>query len=379
MNNTINDQGTIIYVVDASSDITGAFICARNEAKILRNKLDVVIVLPSNTQIKKEDLTNFKKVIYLPIFNIRKSLKRIIIYIPALIYASWKLKKYMKEDNCKNLQLNDFYLMHGVLVRLFGFRGNIVTWVRINPQKYGSFLSNIWLKLGYYYSNNMVAVSHFILDLLPESKKNRLIYDPVYMREPIGEKFEHRPNDDARKLIYIANYIKGKGQQYAIEAFAQVAGKYQDVQLHFYGGDMGLDKNRTFLQALKDQAAVTPCADRIYFHNFVDDIGSVFEDGYAALNFSDSESFSLSCLEASYYGLPVVATKSGGPQEIVEDGETGFLVGVADIDMMSDAIEKLLKDRILAKEMGEKATIRVNRKFSGTQFRQDIIDVFKLQ
>ena len=369
----------IIYIVDASIDITGAFVCARNEAKLLRDEVDVVIVLPSNTRIKKENLVGFKKVIYLPIVNIRKSLKSLILYLPILIYSSWKLKKYMKHDGCENLQLNDFYLMHGVLARFFGFRGNMVTWVRINPRKYGSFLSKIWLKLGYQYSNSMVAVSHFILDLLPDSKKNRLIYDPVYMREITGQKYEHRSADEMRKLIYIGNYIEGKGQQYAIEAFTQIADKYPDVQLHFYGGDMGLDKNRAFRQRLKGQAATSSYEDRIYFHDFVNDIGSVFEDAYAALNFSDSESFSLSCLEASYHGIPLVATRSGGPQEIIEHKVTGLLVDVSNIEMMSDAIEKLLKDEILAKEMGEKATIYVKRKFSDKQFKQEIIDVFKFK
>ena len=369
----------IIYIVDSSIGITGAFVCARNEAKLLRDEIDTVIVLSSSTQIKKEDLIDFKKVVYLPIMNIRKSFKRIIIYLPALMYSSWKLKRYMKDDDCENLQLNDFYLMHGVFSRFFGFKGNIVTWVRINPRKYGSFLSKIWLKLGYKYSNNIVAVSHFILDLLPDSKKNRLIYDPVYIRDFSEQKHDNRLVDETRNLIYIGNYIEGKGQQYAIEAFIQVAEKYPDVQLHFYGGDMGMDKNRAFRQRLKDQAAATPYVNRIYFHGFVDDVRFVFQDAYAALNFSDSESFSLSCLEASYYGVPLVATRSGGPQEIIEHKVTGLLVDISDVDMMSDAIEKLLKDEILAKEMGEKATIYVKRKFSDKQFKQEIIDVFKLK
>ena len=46
----------IIYIVDSSIGITGAFVCARNEAKLLRDEIDTVIVLSSSTQIKKEDV-----------------------------------------------------------------------------------------------------------------------------------------------------------------------------------------------------------------------------------------------------------------------------------------------------------------------------------
>lgn len=368
----------MIYIVDASIDITGAFICARNEAKILRDEVDVVIVLPKTTNIADEYLVDFKKVIRLPIVNIRKSLISLTIYFPALIIASWRLRQSMKHDGCAHLQINDFYMMHGVIACLFGFRGRVVTWVRIDPRRFGSYLSQIWLKLGYRYSNNIVAVSNFIKETLPDSQKTILIYDPVYLRETSVQEHKSTPMDNTRKLIYIGNYIEGKGQQYAIAAFTQVAVEHSNVQLHFYGGDMGLGKNRIFRKNLEKQANATSYADRIYFHSFVNDIGSVLENAYAALNFSESESFSLSCLEASYHGLPVVATRSGGPEEIIEHNETGFLVKNGDIEAMSNSIDKLLNDENLAKKMGDKGTLYVKQKFSEVFFKNSIDEVFKI-
>ncbi len=366
----------VIYIMDGSIDITGAFICARNEAKILRNEVDVVMVLPETTKISDEHLVDFKKVVRLPIVNIRKSLLSLITYFPALVIASWRLKKMMKYDGCDNLQINDFYLMHGVVVCMFGFKGRLVTWVRIDPRRFGSLFSRLWLGLGYRYSNHVVAVSRFIQELLPQSPKTRLVYDPVYIRGTDETAYSERARHSVRRLVYIGNYIEGKGQQYAIAAFLQVAMKYSDVQLHFYGGDMGLEKNLAFRKRLEMQAASSPYCDRILFHDYVNDIESVLGGAFAALNFSESESFSLSCLEASHHGLPVIATRSGGPQEIVEDQRTGLLVNTGDVGAMRDAIEVLLKDKEIAKEMGRNGARHVARKFSEDAFRKNIHSIF---
>ena len=216
MSHIVNDpyKRPILYIIESAIDITGAFTCASSEAKLLKNDYDIVIVLNTNTRINKESLLDFKSVKYLPIVNIKKSFKSIIIYLPILMYSSWKLMQYMQHDECKNLQINDYYLMHGVILRLFGYKGKIVTWVRIDPTRYGSFFSKYWLKYAYWASDYVVAVSEHIFSKLPSSSKNKLIYDPVKSDNVSAKKYEH----NIKKIIYIGNYIEGKGQQYAVKA-----------------------------------------------------------------------------------------------------------------------------------------------------------------
>jgi glycosyltransferase involved in cell wall biosynthesis len=52
---------------------------------------------------------------------------------------------------------------------------------------------------------------------------------------------------------------------------------------------------------------------------------------------------------------PVVATNTGGPKEIVVDGETGFLVPLAQPNVLAQKLLTLLTDESLRKKMGEKA------------------------
>lgn len=177
----------------------------------------------------------------------------------------------------------------------------------------------------------MVAVSRFIQSIMPPGRETVLLYDAPpdsAASPPEGHGIMAAP---ARILIFIGNYIEGKGQDDAIAAFAAVANQFPDLELHFHGSDMGLDKNRAYRRRLEDAVSRYGLEARVHFGGFIEDTASVLRGAYASLNFSHSETFSMTVLEAAHAGLPVIATRSGGPAEIVEDGVTGFLVPVGDV------------------------------------------------
>jgi glycosyltransferase involved in cell wall biosynthesis len=68
-----------------------------------------------------------------------------------------------------------------------------------------------------------------------------------------------------------------------------------------------------------------------------------------------SELLGLTVLEAMASGTPVVCSRIGGLPEVVEDGETGFLVTPGDVDELHDRLATLLADRSLAARMGRAA------------------------
>lgn len=67
------------------------------------------------------------------------------------------------------------------------------------------------------------------------------------------------------------------------------------------------------------------------------------------------EGLPVAVLEAMSCGLPVVATNTGGIQEVLIEGETGFLVPAEDMEQMSEKLCRLLKDSALRKTVGERA------------------------
>jgi len=74
---------------------------------------------------------------------------------------------------------------------------------------------------------------------------------------------------------------------------------------------------------------------------------------------SHTEGFSISCIEAMASGIPVVATRSGGPEDILEDGVSGLLVPTNDPERLAAAIEAIALNSEFAKRISLCALQRV--------------------
>jgi glycosyltransferase involved in cell wall biosynthesis len=363
----------VVYILDGSVARTGAYVCASNIARALAGRARVVLVLPGHSAISAQEAEGFAAVQRLPIRMLRRSPGAVLAYLPALLAASAILRWRLRRDRAAVLIVNDFYHMHGAVCRLLGFRGRVLTWVRIAPAAFGRRVSGVWLRLAAASSDRLVAVSRHIQGLMPPGLRTELLYDAL---DPMPAA-SARPAA-AESFAYVGNYIAGKGQDNAIEAFAALAAEFPGLELRFYGGDMGLDKNRAYRAALEARAAQLGLAERIHFHGFVPDPIVAIDGALAALNFSASESFSMTVLEAQGAGVPVIATRSGGPAEIILDGETGLLLPVGDIPAMTAAMRALASDPARAREMGQAARRRVSTAFSAERFRGELLELLDL-
>jgi len=88
------------------------------------------------------------------------------------------------------------------------------------------------------------------------------------------------------------------------------------------------------------------------------------ESGGVFVNSSLSETFGLTLIEAAASGLPVVATKIGGPTEIINNLENGLLVDIVDPKNISAAIKKIIQNRELWKNFSLNGTDRVEKFYS---------------
>ncbi len=71
-----------------------------------------------------------------------------------------------------------------------------------------------------------------------------------------------------------------------------------------------------------------------------------------------AESFGFAALEAMTLSRPVVAARTGGIPEVVDDGTTGLLVPPGDADGLAVALSRILKDREWAAALGEEGCRR---------------------
>ena len=84
--------------------------------------------------------------------------------------------------------------------------------------------------------------------------------------------------------------------------------------------------------------------ERTTFLGNVPSIETILPVGKLFLLPSNAESFGLAALEAMACGLPVIGTAAGGLPEVVEDGKSGYLKPVGDVDGMAEAALSLLRD-----------------------------------
>jgi glycosyltransferase involved in cell wall biosynthesis len=78
---------------------------------------------------------------------------------------------------------------------------------------------------------------------------------------------------------------------------------------------------------------------------------------------SRTEGFSIACIEAMACGIPVIATRSGGPEEILEGG-AGILVRTDDPEAIAQAVDDVTSSKALAVALTTKALERVQHQYS---------------
>ena len=78
---------------------------------------------------------------------------------------------------------------------------------------------------------------------------------------------------------------------------------------------------------------------------------------------SNEEGFGVVIIEAMACGVPVVSTRSGGPDEIIWDAHDGYLVDVEDADAFADRLARILLDQELSIGMGRAARQKILTKY----------------
>jgi phosphatidyl-myo-inositol alpha-mannosyltransferase len=152
--------------------------------------------------------------------------------------------------------------------------------------------------------------------------------------------------DPGRRLLFVGRLDRRKGFPVAVEAFRLLVERHPDIRL-IVAGD---GKERAAADRLKP-----PVRDRVTMLGTVprDQLPRYFAacDVLVAPSLS-GESFGYVLLEAMAAGLPVVASRIPGYDEVVRDGREGFLVPKGNPRAVADAAAKVLDDPGLAQTMG---------------------------
>lgn len=347
-----------ILLIENSIDVTGALNSALHTAVFLRETFEFVFVLPKGSKAIEVVQTSGFEVIELQMREIRKNIFDLLVYLPSLLINAFRLVGIIRKHKVASILNNDFYNLLPVVLRILVPRIHYVCYVRFLPDRFPKLLRSVWFGLHNRYSAALVVVSEAVRQRLPNSSKVVVIGN----EHPVDT---HLPFDpSSRVILYPANYTRGKGQQYALEAFKEIHMRYPDWRLKFVGSDLGLAKNRQFREELQERSRELKYGSAVEFQGFCPTIREEYARAGIVLMFSESESFSLICLEAMFFERPLIATRCGGPEEIVKNEETGLLVANRSVAEMQSAMQTLIEDPSLRAFLAGNARRDVLARFS---------------
>ena len=340
-----------ILILENSPAVTGAFKSILGAAECLQSKFIFYFVIQKGSSARRElERSGIQKIVEWRMVEIRKHILAILLYLPVLVINSLRLKTTVRLNNINLVHVNDLYNLIPPVARMLGSRTPYVCHVRFMPDNFPRLLFNFWVRIHLRFAERIVVVSEVLRRRLPQDEKIVMIHDGFLFRKLNVEVADARLTDSI--FLYPANIIRGKGQDLAIEAFRRIHARLPGWKLRFIGGSMGLGKNQRYFMELKRMVDSYGLKEKIEWAGFTEDVETEYKNGDIVLNFSKLESFSMTILEALSYGRAVIATDSGGPGEIIRDGETGVLVRNGDVGAMADAMYKLACNADLRKQFG---------------------------
>jgi glycosyltransferase involved in cell wall biosynthesis len=155
------------------------------------------------------------------------------------------------------------------------------------------------------------------------------------------------------RLLFAGALIPLKNPLGLVNAFAQARKAVPDARLVL----IGPQPDDAYVKLIRDRVTSLGLSDSVDIVGFVDTERMLHEIAIAraVVLFSRQENAPTIIAQAMAAGKPVVASRVGGVPEMVNDGETGFLVESEDEARLAERLVKVLNDERLCAQMGRRA------------------------
>ncbi|WP_339709612.1 N-acetyl-alpha-D-glucosaminyl L-malate synthase BshA [uncultured Kriegella sp.] len=154
-------------------------------------------------------------------------------------------------------------------------------------------------------------------------------------------------NDDERIITHISNFRKVKRIPDVIRIFEKIQRKVSSKLIM-----VGEGPEKSGAEELCDKLGIS---EKVIFLGNSNEIDRILCFSDLFLLPSESESFGLAALEAMANRVPVISSNTGGVPEVNEQGVTGFLSDVGNIDEMADNAMRILGDDDVLEKFKENA------------------------
>lgn len=179
---------------------------------------------------------------------------------------------------------------------------------------------------------------------------------------------------DGPLIGMVGRLQRWKGMHVLVEAMPKVLQKYPKAHCVVVGGKHQLEPD--YQNYLEERMGGLGLDDQVILAGAQLNVPEWMQAMDVFVHASDNEPFGIVIVEAMALGKPVVASNSGGPSEIITDGENGLLTPYGDSEALANAILRYLDDWEFARGIRGAAQERAPD-FSTQRYAQNFIEAIR--
>ena len=219
-------------------------------------------------------------------------------------------------------------------------------------------------------ATRVIALSNYTSDFCTRVMQRRRL-DIIHNWTPVDPQFAAPAEKyHSRHFACLNTFDPHKGYATLLKAAALLKARKVFFELDLYGdGEVRGEMQR--------RAATLGLQDCVRFQGRTTHVHKVYDRSLGIVNPAQVEPFGMTLIEAMARKTPVVATRCGGPADIVVDGQSGYLVERGDAAAIADRMQALLESPELAQRLGEEGFRRVGTHFNEEAARAAFLPVIE--
>ncbi len=194
-------------------------------------------------------------------------------------------------------------------------------------------------------------------------------FHPFSREEKSLTRAQYGYDSDSFLMIYPADFSDRKNHSMLLKAFKITAQKHNDIKLLLPGPIESA-------QQIQQLAAELGIKDKIDFLGYRRDIEQLVGMSNISLSSSKQEGLPVNLIEAMALGNPIVATNVRGNNDLVKDGENGYLIELNDYEKMAEKMILLIENPDLV-DTFKKNNLKMVRDYSMESVIRQMIDAYK--
>jgi len=285
-----------------------------------------------------------------------------------------KLSSFIRKNNIDIIHAHSSSFFLATLVKLSNRKLKIVWHDHYGNSEFLEKRPLRILKLCSKHFSLIICVNRILEDWLhAKLKHSNILYVPNFAVKNETQQLTKLHGEDNKRIICLANLRPQKDHHNLLKAFKTVVQKHASWSLHLVGKDF----EDFYSQNLKNEIIELNLTNNVYLYNSRTDIEYILSQSTIGVLSSKSEGLPIALLEYGLNELPVVVTKVGECEKVIEEDANGLLVDSENHQQLSDALIKLINSESLRVSTSANFKAKVKKQYSAEAITNQVVDLYK--